>query len=105
MHSSSINSSFGYFFQGTSAAAGGAGVPFGDGLMCVDGTIVRLGIVFLSSGIASFPGGITPAPIHLAGSTSPGDVRYYQCLYRDNALFCSPASNNLSHGLTLTWGP
>jgi hypothetical protein len=96
----------GLFFQGTGPAAGGAGFPFGDGLLCVSAGIIRMGIVFPTGNAASYPGGLTPAPIHLAGAPiAAGDVRHYQCWYRDSAPFCAPETFNLTQGLTLTWGP
>ncbi len=95
----------GLFFQGDGQFAGGAGIVFGDGLLCAGGTILRLGVVFPTGTSASYPGGLTPNPIHVGGATVAGDVRNYQCWYRDSAVFCSPATYNLTQGLTLTFGP
>lgn len=94
----------GLFFQGTGQFASGAGIVFGDGLLCAGGTITRLGVVFPVGNAATFPGGLTPNPIHIAGATAPGDVRHYQCWYRDSALFCAVETYNLTQGLTVTWG-
>ena len=95
----------GLFFQGSGTFGGGLGIPFGDGLLCAGGSIVRLGVVFPSGNEASFPGGLTPSPIHVAGAVAAGDVRHYQCWYRDAAAFCASATYNLTPGLTLTWAP
>ncbi|MBL8860165.1 MAG: hypothetical protein JNL28_16765 [Planctomycetes bacterium] len=96
----------GLFFQGTGQFAGGAGITFGDGLLCAGGTILRLGVVFPTGNSASYPGGLTPAPIHIGGATIAGDLRHYQCWYRDaDITFCSAATYNLTQGLSLTWGP
>ncbi len=97
----------GLFFQGTAEFGGGVGTTFGDGLLCLTGTIVRLGIVFpTGGGSASYPGGLTPQPIHVAGGPlSAGDVRHYQCWYRDAIVFCTTTTFNLTEGLTLTWNP
>jgi hypothetical protein len=95
----------GIFFQGTSTVGGGAGTAFGDGLMCAGGTITRMGVVFPVAGAASYPGGLTPSPIHVAGATASGNVRHYQCWYRDAATFCTANTYNLTTGLTVTWGP
>jgi hypothetical protein len=95
----------GLFFQGTGQFGGGLGLAFGDGLLCAGGTITRLGVVFPTGNSASYPGGLTPSPIHVAGSVSSGDVRHYQCWYRDAAAFCTSATFNLTQGLTLTFGP
>jgi hypothetical protein len=95
----------GLFFQGTGQYGGGAGITFGDGLLCAGGTITRMGVVFPTGSSASYPGGLTPAPIHVAGGPiAAGDVRHYQCWYRDAASFCTSENDNLTPGLTLTWG-
>ncbi|MDZ4772926.1 MAG: hypothetical protein SGI72_07295 [Planctomycetota bacterium] len=93
----------GLFFQGTSAFAGGSGITFGDGLLCAGGTITRMGVVFPTGSTASYPGGLTPNPVSIAGATAVGDVRNYQCWYRDSAVFCSPETYNLTNLVTLTW--
>ncbi len=95
----------GLFFQGDGQSAGGAGIPLGDGLLCAGGSIVRLGVVFPTAGTASYPGGSTPSPIHVAGAIVSGDVRHYQCWYRDSASFCTANTYNLTQGSTLIWGP
>ena len=93
----------GLFFQATGLAA--SPVTFGDGMLCASTGIVRLGVVFPNAGgSASFPGGLTPSPIHVGGATAPGDVRHYQCWYRDAAAFCTTATFNTTNGVTLTWG-
>ena len=94
------------FFQGTGPMNGGSGIAFGDGLLCVSGALTRLGIVFPTGGTASFPGGASASPVHVAGGPiAPGDVRYYQCRYRDGATFCGPAGFNQTQAVSLTWQP
>lgn len=96
----------GLFFQGTAAFAGGAGITFGDGLLCSGGTISRLGVVFPVGATAVYPGGFTPNPIHVAGAPiNAGDVRNYQCWYRDAGTFCSSATFNLTNVIGVTWRP
>lgn len=95
----------GLFFQGAGQFAGGLGIAFGDGLLCAGGAILRMGVVFPTGSSASYPGGLTPNPIHGAGTTTAGDVRHYQCWYRDAPVFCTADTYNLTQGLTLTWGP
>lgn len=96
----------GLFFQGTSQVAAGLGVPFGDGLRCVGGTIVRLGIFTAGpTGGASNPqaGG---APLSVAGSVAAGDVRHFQVWYRNaDPAWCTPATFNLTNGVTVVWQP
>jgi hypothetical protein len=95
----------GLFFQGTSQSGGGFGTAFGDGLLCAGGTITRLGIVVPVGNSASYPDGPTPSPIHVAGATTAGDVRHYQCWYRDAGTFCTSAVFNTTNGIRVTWGP
>ncbi|MBL8860209.1 MAG: right-handed parallel beta-helix repeat-containing protein [Planctomycetes bacterium] len=97
----------GLYFQGSARAAGGAGSAFGDGKLCIGGSILRLGVVFANiSGTSSYPGGLTPNPIHIGGLTAPGDMRHYQVWYRDaSPIFCTSATFNLTQGLSLTWVP
>lgn len=93
----------GLFFQ-----ANGTIGPFvfGDGLFCAAIGIIRLGVVFPTAGVAAYPGGLTPAPISIAGAPiNPADIKHYQCWYRDSITFCTPSTFNLTQGLTLTWGP
>ncbi len=95
----------GLFFQGDAQVASGGGSAFGDGLLCAGGAIVRIGVVFPTGEVATVPSGSAPTPVHVAGAVSPGDVRHYQCWYRDAANYCAPGTFNLTQGLTLTWGP
>jgi hypothetical protein len=90
------------FLQGDAMAGSGAGVPFGDGLRCVGGTIVRLKSKLAVSGQASYPvAGETP--ISVQGAVSPGDVRYYQVWFRNAAEFCTSDTFNLTNGLIVQW--
>ncbi|MBL8857722.1 MAG: hypothetical protein JNL28_04335 [Planctomycetes bacterium] len=95
----------GLFFQGSGTFSGGAGITFGDGLLCAGGTITRMGVVFPAGNTASVPGPANPTPLHIKGATSNGDVRHYQCWYRDALVFCTASTFNLTQALTLTWGP
>lgn len=90
------------YFQGTSRVAGGAGVVFGDGLRCVGGAIVRLGIETSVLGASTYPG-VGDAAISTQGSVPAGATRHYQVWFRDSAAFCTSASFNLSNGLTIVW--
>lgn len=95
----------GLFFQGDGQFAGGFGIAFGDGLLCAGGAIIRLGVVFPTGNSSSYPGGLTPNPIHIGGATASGDVRNYQCWYRDAFVFCTSNTFNLTQALSVTWGP
>lgn len=96
------------FFQGTALVSGGAGVAFGDGLRCVAGTVVRLGVVIGADHAASYPSGAVPpndVPIALRGAVTAG-VRHYQVWYRDaDPAFCAASTFNLTNAVSVTWGP
>jgi hypothetical protein len=100
----------GLFFQSLSLITA---FNFGDGKLCAaGGGLLRLGVVFPTAGVAAYPGGLTPAPIHLAGAPVLGggsptaDTRHYQCWYRDIApTFCNTGGYNLSNGLAVVWAP
>lgn len=95
----------GLYFQGSGQQAGGAGIQFGDGLLCAGGAIVRMGVVFASSNTSAFPSGASPS-VSVAGGASSGSTLYYQLWYRDADLsFCPTGSFNLTNGVALTWGP
>lgn len=88
------------FFAGTAQAGGGLGTLFGDGLLCVGGTIVRGDVASATGGSASWGPGLAA---DLAWSA--GDLRYVQVWYRDpNAGPCA-SGFNLSNAIELTLIP
>lgn len=92
------------FFQsdGLSASA----LAFGDGLLCATTGIVRLGVVFPTAGVAAYPGGTTPNPVHVAGApVVAGSTKHYQGWYRDAAAFCTTDTFNMTNGVSWTWQP
>ena len=94
----------GLFFQANALAA--SPITFGDGMLCAAVGIIRMGVVFPTGGVATYPGGLTPSPIHIAGApVSSGDTKHYQCWYRDAVVFCTTSTFNLTNGLSLTWAP
>jgi Tol biopolymer transport system component len=86
----------GLFFSGTSAVD--PGVPFGNGLLCVGGTIVRHGTVQVTDGVAI--DGQSLRSSEYAG-VHPGDKRYYQFWYRNVAA--GGAGSNTSDALAVTF--
>jgi hypothetical protein len=88
------------FFQGTSATTP---VQFGDGLRCVFGNIVRLGTKTTSAGAAVFPDVGDPSISAVGLIPQGGGARKYQCWYRNNASFCTPAPFNLTNALRVDW--
>jgi hypothetical protein len=91
------------YFQGTTQTAGGLGSAFGDGLRCAGGSVIRLGTKTNVGGSSSYPAG--SLPISVKGADAAGDVRTYQCWYRNAAAFCTPSTFNLTNGLQATWAP
>jgi len=92
------------FLQGSAAAGADAGAVFGDGLLCVGGTIRRLGAKLNTLGWSSYPLPGDP-PVSVKGGASPGVTLHYQAWFRDGAAYCSGGTWNLSNALALTWGP
>lgn len=99
----------GLYIQGDARANGGLGTPFGDGLLCVSGTILRLAVAGATGGASSYPSGTAPPtniPIHTAGLVPAGATRHYQLWFRDaQPLFCTSATYNLTNAATATWAP
>ncbi len=94
------------FFQGDALVAGGLGAPFGDGLRCVAGSVVRLGVRTAAGGAAALGPAAGDAPLSVLGGLPPeGGVRNYQCWYRNSAAFCTSALFNLSNAVRITWIP
>ncbi len=90
------------FFQGTASVTP---VAIDDGLGCVGGSILRLGLRSVTSASSSFP---QPGdfPISTAGAIPPlGGTRYYQAFYRNAASFCTPATTNRTNGVVVEWTP
>lgn len=98
--SSSTNQA-GVFFQGDLAINGGLGIPFGDGLRCADGAVVRLEVAHANAA------GVADSTIPIASTTdlSAGDVRHYQWWYRDPSGSPCGSGFNLTNALEVIWGP
>jgi hypothetical protein len=93
------------YFQGSAQASAGAGISFGDGKLCVGGTIIRLGVKFnTGTGTSTYPVGVDPT-LSVAGLVVAGDTRTYQIWYRDAAAFCSASTYNLTNGMQAVWAP
>ena len=96
------------FLQATTQVQGGLGIATGDGLRCVNGTVVRLGSrAATARGLASFGEGVPGDPrVSVRGMIPPaGATRHYQVLYRDGASFCTASTLNYSNAMTIVWGP
>ncbi len=86
------------FFQGDAAT----NVPFNDGLRCVGGNQVRLGVKSHTGTTASYPGPGDPS-ISVRGGIAAGGGGYnYQVWYRTFPSVCGQHSN-LSNGVSVPW--
>jgi hypothetical protein len=97
------------FLQGTSYLGWQGGAPFGDGVRCIGGQILRLAIKQSSGGTASFPQfgdpSIQTRSSQLGAPIALGSQRYYQAYYRDPASFACAgnATFNTTNGILITW--
>jgi len=93
------------YLQGSAAQSAGLGFAFGDGILCVAGNIVRLGVSTNVLGFSLFPA--TPGtPLSTVGQVATaGTTVVYQAWYRDAVSFCSSATFNLTNGNEVTWVP
>lgn len=90
------------YFQATDLQAKGAGIPFGDGLRCVAGNFVRLGVRANAGGASIYPG---PGGTPISNSLTLFFVNHYQVWYRDSGAFCTSSTFNLTNALAVWWGP
>jgi hypothetical protein len=93
----------GLFFQGNNAVNSGAGNPFGDGLRCAGGNVVRLEVQFANAG----NGFQAQSSISISskGGVSAGQTKRYQYWYRDSGSSPCGSLFNLSNGYELVWQP
>ncbi len=83
------------------------GTPYGDGLRCVSGLVIRLGNTFSAGGESAWPQA-GAAPIHVGGAipAAGAATRHYQAWYRDVAAgYCTPNRFNLTNGVSVVWVP
>jgi len=91
----------GLYFQGDNAINGGVGNPFGDGIRCAGGAVIRLEVSFADASGASS----TTIDIGSKGGVAAGDVKRYQLWYRDPNTSPCGGLFNLSNGMEITWTP
>ncbi len=88
-------------FAGPGLLNGGAGQPFGAGLLCVSGRIWRLGAIQAS---ASGEGSWGPGLLSSSSWVSPGNARTLQVWYRDPGTSSCAGGFNTSHAVSLGFG-
>ncbi len=85
----------------------GGGVSFGDGVRCIGGQLLRLGLEHSVAGSSSYPGvgdlPVTARAAALGAPITPGSQRFYQTYYRDPANFACTATFNVTNGLVIDW--
>ena len=97
--------------QGNAIAGGGAGVPFGQGVRCVGGTLKRLYVKSPGgTGGVTAPVGADPTvstqSANLGDPIAPGSTRYYMAYYRDPIVLGGCAANatfNATNALQVAW--
>jgi hypothetical protein len=100
LRGSGMPNSSALYFQGTTRIS----PAFGDGIRCAGGAVIRLGTKSNVAGASTYPSG-ADATVSVRGLVAAGNVRDYQCWYRNAAAFCSPSTFNLTNGLEVAWGP
>jgi hypothetical protein len=94
------------FFQTTNVINGGSGTTQGgfggDGLLCLTGTLIRLGTLVAAGGTAAYPSTGFP-PVSVKGMVLPGSTRYYHVRYRNATNFCTPALYNTTNATVVHW--
>ena len=89
----------GLYFQGNNAINLGGGSPFGDGLRCAGGGVIRLQVRFSDATGSS----ATNINIPVVGGASFGDVKRYQVWYRDPSSSPCGTLFNLTNGLEVAF--
>ncbi len=93
------------YIQATQQDNGGNGTPLGDGLLCIGGSVLRLGSVTSVAGNSRFPGPAGPTLSVRGGVPASGATLHYQLWYRNAANYCTPATFNLTNAVTVAWTP
>jgi hypothetical protein len=102
LHATGLPPGVAVFVQGSQRRTWG--VPFGDGLMCVSGTLRRLAVRPVVDGLATYPiAGETPLSVR--GAAIAGSDLHYQVRCADRTPWCTPAQYNQTNGYRLQWTP
>lgn len=81
------------------------GTPFGAGIHCVGGSVLRLATRLAARSI-TVGGKSSGVSISVAGAIPPaGGTRYYQVAYREGQGACNGAPVNFSNGWRVAWRP
>lgn len=87
-----------------------AGFPFlhGDGLRCWAGNQIRFGGHFAGAagvplGIWTYPNVLQTLPVSAITAQPPGQLAYYQVIYRNVVSYCTVAGFNTTNGVIIPW--
>ncbi|MBK7876861.1 MAG: hypothetical protein IPJ77_14140 [Planctomycetes bacterium] len=91
------------YFKGDQRAT--PGVTFGDGVRCVDGALIRIGMKTNVAGGSQYPSNAIEDPLSVRSQTPLGSglVAHYQVYFRNSAAFCTPDTFNATNGYSVTW--
>jgi hypothetical protein len=84
------------------STSGFTGLPFGDGLFCLQTPMLRLGAVQTSQAGFTFPAPDGTRISKLGGLHRPATA-YYQVWYRDPEPVCKGSGDNWTNGLKVVW--
>jgi hypothetical protein len=83
-----------------------SGTPFGAGLRCVSGAMIRIKTMAAGTSAVIGAGNGSGRTISAAGLVPPtGGTRYYQAAYREGPGACHSAGLNFSNGWRVAWRP
>ena len=94
----------GLYFQANNAINSGNGVPFGDGLRCAGGGVVRLQIRVAGSASSATPGE-SETTVPIGATATAGATLRYQLWYRNPGVSPCGAGFNFTNGYEITWAP
>jgi hypothetical protein len=101
LHASNMIQGVCVFLQGDAVAE----APFGDGLRCASGQLLRLATKSMASGASSYPQAGDPTISVKGHVPATGGVRYYQVFYRNpNGSPCGTFFN-ITSGVSVIWQP
>jgi hypothetical protein len=103
--SSMLSTALNIYLQGDALA--GNGVTFGDGIRCVSGQLLRIGVKTAVHGQSQYPGvgdlSVSAKSSALGAPIPVGAIRYYQTYYRDANLSFCPVGFNVTSAVRVVW--
>lgn len=102
LHAQEVSGTSTLFYQGDAQSPA---TLLDDGIGCVGGGLVRLGLKANVAGTSSYPGAGDLAVSSKGMVGALGGTRYYQAWYRNvDPSFCTPATTNRTNGVAVAWG-